>query len=142
MVEFIREDHITLANQRRNGRQVGGKATLEGDSCLDAFEIGQALFQLDMQRGRPGDGTHRTRPHSHLVDGGLGGLSQPGMVGQAQVVVGAEVEYPSPLDRYPAIHRTLNGTNIGQQPLFFERGQLLFHPAGFGHVILLESSRL
>ena len=85
--------------------EVGGEAGLEGDGRLDALEGRQPPLQLEVQRHRAGDGAHRRRADAVLVDGLLGRLDQARVVGQAQVVVGAEVEHAAGRRRQPGALR-------------------------------------
>ncbi|MPN29559.1 hypothetical protein SDC9_177012 [bioreactor metagenome] len=92
MVELIREDHIFLAHQGRDGGQVGCKARLEGDGCLNALESGQAAFKLQMDIHGACNGTHGARAFSVVIQGLLGGGDHFGVVSQAKIVVRTEIE--------------------------------------------------
>ena len=93
VVQPVREDHVLLADQRRDRPQVGREAGLERDDVLRALEARQPLLEFDVQVGGPGDGAHRAGPTPYFSVACLGGLDQPRMICQPEVVVGAEVEH-------------------------------------------------
>ena len=89
VVQPVGEDDVLLADQRRQRGLVGDEAALDVERILHAFECRHRAFQFLVQRERPGDGAHRRRPRAETVDGGLGGVRQTLVVGEAQVIVGA-----------------------------------------------------
>jgi len=64
---------------------------LQGQRRLDAFEGRSLLFQFLVQRQAPGNTAHRCRPYTKAFNGGVGGLSQAWVVGQAKIIIGAEI---------------------------------------------------
>src|SRR4030065_604424 len=61
----------------------------------------RAALDLQAQAPRPGDRADGGRADAVLVDGPPGGFDQARMVGQAEVVVGAEIEDALPVDDQP-----------------------------------------
>ena len=52
------------------------------------------------------------------------------MVGQAQVIVGAEVKQIPPVYLDPGVHRGFDGPDLGVETHFFQVVQLLGNPGG------------
>jgi hypothetical protein len=50
------------------------------------------------------------------------------MIGQSQIVVGAEVKQGTAVNRYVAIHRRFNGANPVKQARRLQGGQLIINP--------------
>ena len=76
MVELIGEDVIFLADQGRDGAEIGGETRLEGDGRFHALEFSDALFEFKVQVQRAGDGANCTRPDAVLVHSVFGCLDQ------------------------------------------------------------------
>ena len=62
MRQFIDEDEIALARQRRNDAEIGEIAGAEDERGLGAFEPREARFQFRKQRMIAGDEARRARP--------------------------------------------------------------------------------
>ena len=138
MVQPVREDGILLADQRRDGGQVGGETALEGDGRLHALEGRQAFFQFEVQAGRPGDGADCRRADAHLIRGFFGGCHDLRVVCQPQVVVRAEVEHLFPIHHQPGALRRADGADAVVQALAFQPFDFLCDPISFGHGSLRE----
>ncbi len=107
---------------------------MEQDGSRDALELRQALLQLQVQGERAGDGAHRGRPGAEFRERLLPGFHQAGMVGEPEVIIGAEVQH------LPAIHhqggalRGADGADAVIQPGFLKLGELFFDPVqSVGH---------
>jgi hypothetical protein len=112
-------------DQGRQGRLVGAETALDIEGVLDALEGCQPPLELDVQRLRAGDGADGGRPHAPLLDGPPGGLLHAGMVGQAQVVVGAKVEHLLAVHDHPGIGRRAHDAQVDEQPCLLQAGYLL-----------------
>ena len=132
MVEFIGEDGVILADQGRDGGQVGGKAGLEGDGRFHAFECCQAPFQLQVQVHRPGNRAHRCRANAIFIHRFLGSLHQARVVGQAQVIVRAKIQHPFAIHHQPGALRRAERADAVVQPGIFQALQLILDPFQFG----------
>ena len=92
VIELVGEDEVFFAEDGRDGARVGGEAGLEDDAGLDVFEGGNLLLEFHVDAHGAGDGAHGTGAYAVLLRGGDRGLTQLGMVAQAEVVVGGQVD--------------------------------------------------
>ncbi len=92
VVERVGDDGVVGAEQRLEEAAVGVEARAEEDRVLGAEEGREALLELLVQRLRAADEPHRRHAESPLLECVPGGLDHGRMVGEAEVVVGAEVE--------------------------------------------------
>ena len=58
-------------------------------------------------------------------------LEQTGVVGQAQVVVRAEIQHAFSIDYHPGTGGRIDGTEVDKQPTFLECSQFFFDPGKF-----------
>ena len=93
MVELVRDDQVSLAQNRRHRAGVGGKARLKDHAGLHLLEPGNLFFELHVHPHGPGDGSDRARPHAELPQGSSRGFDETGMGVQSQVVVGGKVHH-------------------------------------------------
>ena len=70
-------------------------------------------------------------PNAILINGGLGGVAQLLVVGQPQVVVGAEVQHPLAIDRQPRALRRVDGADVVVQALLTQVAQFVAEPLEF-----------
>ncbi|EAU66596.1 hypothetical protein STIAU_3593 [Stigmatella aurantiaca DW4/3-1] len=92
MVEGVGEDGIPGAHQGREDARVGGEAGVEEEDGLGTLKGGQPGLQAPMGHGIPHHQTAGAGAHTVLLEGGGGGGAQRGRSGQAQVIVGREVD--------------------------------------------------
>ena len=128
VVEFVGEDEVAVAHECGDRCQVGREAALEGDARLGMLELGQFLFQLQVQRHGAGDGADGARANAERVDGALGRVTQARVVGQAEIVVGAEVEEALAADGHARIHGRVDRADPGAQAGRVKLGQFVFDP--------------
>ena len=69
------------------------------DGVFLAEEFGDGLFQLFVQLLRAADEAHAGKAIALLLEALMGRLNDLGMIGEAEVVVGAEVDYFVAADR-------------------------------------------
>ena len=98
------------------------------------------LLQFEVQGHGAGDGAHRARADAVVVDGVFGRGAQPRVVGQAQVVVGAEVEHAPAVDGHPAIHGRFDGADVGEQASLRQTGHLVIDPGKCGWCLMAGHS--
>ncbi len=107
VIEAIFQHRIALPDQRGHRRQIGHVAGGEQQRTRPAGELGKRLLQLVMRRAVTDHQMRGTAAHAP----GRGALLQRrnhlGMVGQAQVVVGAERQQAFTVDRHLRPLRTL-----------------------------------
>ncbi len=128
MVELVRVDDVVLADQRRDGPQVGVESGLESDRRLDALELRHAALELEVQAQRAGDRANGGGPDAVLIDGALGGRGQPRVVGQAEVVVRAEVENAFAVHHKPGTLRRRQCADGVEQSGLSQAGDLVGDP--------------
>src|SRR5690606_40143202 len=92
VVELVADDDVLAAQNGRDGARVGGEARLIHQRRLGALEGRQPPLQLGVQAHGAGDGPHGSGAGAVCIDGPAGRLPQLRVVGQAQVVVGREVD--------------------------------------------------
>lgn len=92
MVELVGDDEVFLAEDGGDGSGVGGEAALEDDAGFDIFEAGDFFFQFDVDFHGSGDGADGAGADTVVADGLDGGFSESGVVAEAEVVVGGEVD--------------------------------------------------
>ena len=92
MVERVGDHHIVFGEKRRHGAGVGGESRLEDHHRLGLLEGRQALFQLHVDCHRPGDGSHRPGTDAEIANGLDGRFHEFWVSGQAQIVVGRQID--------------------------------------------------
>ena len=98
MVERVRDDGVVGPEQRLEQAPVGVEAGAEEDRVLGAEERRQPLLELLVQRLCAADEPHRGHPEAPALERVARSLDHGRMVGETEVVVGAEVEQaPHPL---------------------------------------------
>ncbi len=128
VVQLVREDHVFLADQSLDGSQVGGKTGLKADGGFDALEGRQAAFELAVNFHRSGDGAHCRRADPVLGNDILDGFHHPGVVGQAKIVVRAEIEHAFAVHHQVGALGRTEGADAVEQSSLFQAIELLLHP--------------
>jgi hypothetical protein len=95
VVEGVGDHRVTVVEQRLEHAAVGVEARAVQDRVLLAEEVRQPRLQLLVHLLGAADEADRRHAEAPAVQRLLGGGHDLGMVGQAQVVVGAEVEHLS-----------------------------------------------
>src|SRR5690606_16536013 len=119
VVERVRDDRVVLAEQRLEQPAVRVKAGSVEDGVLRAEEVRDGLLQLLVQVLGAADEAHRGHAETVGVQRVLRGLDHRRVVGQAQVVVGAEVEHLAPVGQ-----GDLGGLRRGDDALGLEQAGL------------------
>ncbi len=120
VVELVGEDDLTAARQRGDRAGVGQVAGAEEQRGLRALELGQPSLQLRVDRHRAGDQARRARAGSQR-QGGIGGRApQPRVVGQSEVVVGAEQQHRPAVEHDLGALRPVDHTEAPAQPARLE----------------------
>ena len=96
--QVVVEDEVVRRHERADRGHVGGVPADEGDRCLDAVEIGQRPLEHAVHRPLAGDDAARRHRCAEAVDGLLGSVHDGGMLIEAQIVVGGEVDVALPGD--------------------------------------------
>ena len=92
VVQFVRDDEIFLAENSRDRARVRREARLKDHAGFHVLEVRDLLLQFHVNLHRARDGADRTRPHAVLARRRECRLAQLGVSGQAEVVVGGEVD--------------------------------------------------
>ena len=111
VVEGIGDDRVLRPQQGLEQAGVGIEAGGIEDRILHPEKAGEALFERLVLLLGAADEAHRSHPVAIAIEGRLGSPHQPGIIGQAEVVVGAEVE-----DLAPAGHRDGRILRRGDHP--------------------------
>jgi len=85
---------------------------LQCDGRLHPLEGGHALIQLYVQIHRAGNAAHRRRAKPVLAHGAFGGSQQARMVGETEIIVGAEVEHALAINLQPGTLRRPQGADV------------------------------
>ena len=89
---LVDEDDIVLFEQRADGSQGGGVAGGETEGRLAAFEGGQGFIEFVVGSHGAADQPRGAGSCAKPLDGFHRGFLEGGFVGEAQVVVGTEVQ--------------------------------------------------
>ena len=92
VVERVGDDGVLFAEHGFEQATVGIQARGVQDGVLGAEELRQRRFELLVHGLRAADEAHRGHAITETVDGAMRRLADRGMIGQAQVVVSAEVD--------------------------------------------------
>ena len=90
VVELVGEDDLAAAGERRHHAEVGQVARAEQQRALRALELRQPLLQAPVQRHVARHQARRARAHAPAHRRVGGGLAHARVVGQPEVVVGAQ----------------------------------------------------
>ena len=88
----VGDDRVGFVEQRLEHAAIGVETGGEHDRVVLAEVFGDRLFELAMQRLRAADEAHRGHAEAEFVHRALGRRDDIGMVGEAEVIVGAEVD--------------------------------------------------
>ncbi len=96
VIQFVADHGILLAEQRLEEPAVGVEAAPVQDGGVGPEKRSERAFERRVDALRAADEAHRR--HSEAVAGEpfSGGTDKPRIVGESQVVVGAEIEHPRP----------------------------------------------
>src|SRR6266542_2881840 len=108
VVEGIGDDGIALAEERLEEPPVGVEARGVEDGALGAEEPRDGGLEFRVDALGAADEAHAGQPEAPARQALLGGADQRRVIGQAEVVVGAEVQHLAPADRYPGPLRALD----------------------------------
>ena len=92
VVELVGEDEVLFAQNRAHGAGVGRKSALEDHAGFDILEAGDLFFELHVDAHGSRDGAHRSRAHAKGARGVDRCLDEPGMIGEAEIVVAGQVD--------------------------------------------------
>ena len=92
VVEGVGHDGVLLSEQSLKETTVGIEAGAEEDGVFGTQEVAETLFELPVQGLSTADETHGGHTEAPAVDSLFGGFLKLGVVGKAQVVVGAHVD--------------------------------------------------
>ena len=123
VVETVGDDRVVFAEQRLEHAAIGVETGREHDCVRLAQVLGDRLFEFAMQRLRAADEAHRSHAEAELVHRATRRRDDVGVVGETQVIVGAEVD---------RIACALRGRDMdapalrpGQEPLAFREARRL-----------------
>jgi len=115
VVEGVGDDGVLGAEEGFEEAAVGVEAGGEEDRVVMAEELREAGFELPVQVLCAADEADRGHAEAVVVHRGFGGGDQAGVVGEAEVVVGAEVQHLAP------IHLHMRTLGAGDQALAFHQ---------------------
>ena len=92
VIERVGDDRVLLVEQRLEQPAVGVEAGGIKDRFLGAQETGQPRLELAMNALSTADKTHRSAAVTKAVERAVSGGEHGGMIGEPQVVVGAQVD--------------------------------------------------
>ena len=120
VVQLVGKDQILFADQGRDGGQIGIESRLERNRGFHALETGQFFFELRMKDHGSGNGADRRRADTETLDRVLGRLLQLRMVGQTEIIVGAEVQHPLAVHVNPGALGRFDRPQVDQQSFLFQ----------------------
>lgn len=98
MGEAVEDDHIVGAEEGGEGSEGGGVAGGEGEGGGGLFEVGEGGFQMVVRGEGAGDQAGGGGTGAELEDGLLGGEEEAGVMGEAEVIIGCEIEEVAAVD--------------------------------------------
>jgi hypothetical protein len=134
VVEAVGEDGIFRAEERLEHPAVGVEAGRVRDRVVHPEEVRDPALEVEVQALRAADEAHARHPIAPGVQGAVRRGHQLRMAGQAEVVVGAEVQDPL---RAP-LHPDLGALRADDRPLFAQQ-PLLAHRLELARRRLCES---
>ena len=93
VVLAVADDEVALARQRRDDAQVGLEPGAEDQGGLAPHEAGQPLFEFHVEIQIAVEKAGSRAARAVFCQGLRGGLLDPGIAGQAEVVVGPDHDY-------------------------------------------------
>ena len=93
MVQRIRDDGVLFAEQGFEHRAIGIETGGKQDRVIHAEVVRNAALECQMQIRCAADEAHRGHAEAVRVERLLGGGNEGGMIGQPQIIVGAEVQH-------------------------------------------------
>lgn len=93
MIQGVADDRVLGSEQGLEKPSVGVEAGAVQGGVVRAQELGQALFQLLVHPLGAADETHRGQAVAPAIQGLVRGGNQAWISGQAEIVVGAEIEH-------------------------------------------------
>jgi len=117
MVERVADHRVFLAEQRLEQPAIGVEAGGIEDRIAPAEEAGDARLQRLVQILGPADEAHRGEAEAVILQRLMGGGDDGGMVGQAQIIIGAEVQHLA-----PGLDPDVRALRAGDDPLLLEQG--------------------
>src|SRR4029079_8855460 len=94
MIELVTDDCVLFAQQRFEEAAVGIEAARIEDRVFGAEEAGKRVLQLLVHRLRAADEAHRRHAVAVAIEPFFCRCAQPRIVGQPEIVVGAQVDDP------------------------------------------------
>ena len=95
VIELVGDDEVFFAEDSGDGAGVGGESALEDDAGFDILEAGDFLLQLHVDFHGSGDGANGAGADTVVADGLDGGFTQFGVIAEAEIVVGGEIDDPA-----------------------------------------------
>ncbi len=92
VVQRVGDDEIFFAEDGGHGAGVRGETGLEDDAGFDFFEGGDLLFEREVALHGAGDGAYGAGADAELAGGVDSGATKLRMRGEAEIIVGAEVD--------------------------------------------------
>ena len=90
--EFVQDDDVFFAKQRADSALRRGEAGGKSESGFGLFELGEGSFQFMERSEGAADQTGCAGACAEFFDGVNGGFFESVVIGQAEVIVGREVE--------------------------------------------------
>jgi len=93
VIECIGDDRVFGVQQRFEQAAIGIEAGSIQNRIVLAMEVGNNALEFLVQILRAADKAHRGHTEAMLVQRGLGGFDDAGIIGQAKIVIGAEIQH-------------------------------------------------
>jgi hypothetical protein len=92
VIQLIRNDHILLGQDRRDGSCVGREAALEHHRRLGSLEDGEPALEFHVNRHGARDRPNRSRADAEVVERFVRAFDEEGMRRQSEVIVRRQVD--------------------------------------------------
>ena len=117
VVEAVGNDRVGFVEQRLEHAAIGVETGRESDRVVLAEVLGDRLLERAMERLRAADEAHRGHAEAEFVHRPPGGGDDIGVVGEAEIIVGAEIDRLARALRRGDMDASALRT--GEQPLAF-----------------------
>jgi len=124
VVELVGDDQIVFAEDGGDGACIGGEAGLKDDAGFGVFEFCDLLLERHVDGHGSGDGADGSGSGAEFADSFNGGLFQGFVGGEAEVVVGTEIDHLLAIEIGFGLLLAFKDAEAEVQALGFEIGDL------------------
>ena len=118
VIQFVGDDQVVRAGEGGKDGEVGHETGGEEEGSFGAFEAGEGGFEVVVEGHRAGDEAGCGGTGAEAGGGVAGGVDDFGVGGEAEVVVGAELEVVGAVDGEGGFLRGIDAAELSEEMLF------------------------